>query len=243
MNAVNQGHVPRVMTPACEFQMAVKESVPVLLGAVPFGITCGVMGLTAGMTSLETVLMSLLVFAGASQFMVISMISSGITGWAILVFTTLLINLRHLFMGAYLAPYMSRLPFWQQGVLSFFLTDESYAFTVNRIDRWGYSPAYQLGISMALYVTWFVSTVTGVVVGGQLANPLEWGLDFAMPVTFLVLLMPRLVDTPSILVCFVSAVVSVWGAIYLPGKWYIIIACVSAIIVGGVLERRNSHAQ
>lgn len=242
-NVVNQEELSCCRITGNDFWPAVKESIPLLVGVIPFGITCGIMGLTVGMTSLETVLMSLMVFAGASQFMVMSLIGSGITGWGILVFTTLLINLRHLLMGASLAPHMSRLPFIKQAVLAFFLVDESYAFTINRTDRAGYSPSYQLGVSLALYLTWFISTVTGLLVGGQLANPLEWGLDFAMPATFLVLLMPRLVDTPSIMACLVSAVLSVWGALYLPGKWYIILACVAATLAGGLIERRTGDAQ
>ena len=64
------------------------------------------MGLTAGLTQVETVFMSLLVFAGASQFVAITMIAGGITSWIVLAMTTLLVNLRHLLMGASLAQYM-----------------------------------------------------------------------------------------------------------------------------------------
>jgi len=86
------------------FWLAVRESMPIMCGIIPFGITCGVMGLTAGLNSLETVFMSVLVFAGASQFIAIDMLAAGITGFGVIVFTTLLVNLRHLLMGASLAP-------------------------------------------------------------------------------------------------------------------------------------------
>ncbi|MCO5386528.1 MAG: AzlC family ABC transporter permease [Desulfosporosinus sp.] len=94
-----------------EVWVALRECTPVVLGVVPFGITCGIMGLTAKMSGIETILMSVFVFAGASQFIGITMLGAGITGWGILMLTTLLVNLRHLIMGSSLAPYMVRLPF------------------------------------------------------------------------------------------------------------------------------------
>ena len=93
-----------------DFWTAMRESVPITLGVIPFGITCGIMGITARMSPAEIILMSVLVFAGASQFIGITMISAGVSGWGIIVFTTLLVNLRHLLMGMSLAPYMLRLP-------------------------------------------------------------------------------------------------------------------------------------
>lgn len=225
-----------------EFWQGVKNAGPILVGVIPFGITCGVMGLTAGLTPLETVMMSLLVFAGASQFIGITMLGAGITGWGIIVFTTLLVNLRHMLMGASLAPYMVRQPFSLQALLAFLLTDEAYAITISRIDQAGYNPSYQLGASFSLYVSWFLSTAAGVLVGSYIDDPLAWGLDFAMPVTFLVLLFPRLTDRTSLVVCLVAGIIAVAGAIYLPGKWYMIAACLVATIVGGIMEGGKEHA-
>lgn len=224
-----------------ELRQAVRDTIPVMLGVIPFGITCGIMGNTAGLTSIETILMSLLVFAGASQFVAITMLSAGITSWSIIILTTLLINLRHLIMGASLAPYMMKLPLPLQAILSFGLVDESYALTTNRINSSGYSAYYQLGCNMALYITWAISTTVGTIAGSYIDDPLQWGLDFAMPATFLVLLIPRLVDKQSIIVCVIAAISAVLGAIYLPGKWYIIIACLLASAIGGIMERERAN--
>lgn len=226
-----------------ELGLAFRRTIPVMIGVTPFGITCGLMGLTAGLTPVETVLMSAMVFAGASQFIGITMVGAGITGWGIIVFTTLLINLRHLLMGVSLAPYMSKLSFLKQTGLSFFLTDESYALTISRIKEKEYSAGYQTVTSLSLYATWLLSTLAGVILGSYIPDPLAWGLDFAMPVTFLALLMPMLTDKISMTVCIVSAVTTVISYIFLPGKWYIIIACLTASIAGGILERRKEYAK
>lgn len=225
-----------------EYIQGVRDSIPIMMGVVPFGITCGIMGLTAGLTPVETVLMSVLVFAGAAQFISISMLGAGITGWGLIVFTTLLINLRHLFMGASLAPHLLKLPLVRQLLLTFALTDESYAITVNRIAKVGYNADYQMGSSWGLYFVWMLSTVLGVLVGSYIPDPLAWGLDFAMPATFLAMLIPRLTDSVSVAVSLVSAVTAVIGAAYLPGKWYIIAACLAACLTGGLLEKEDNHA-
>ena len=226
-----------------EFWPGVRDSLPVLLGVIPFGLTCGVMGVTVGMTSLETILMSMLVFAGASQFVSMTMLGAGITGFSLIILTTLLINLRHLLMGASLAPYMTRLPFPLQALLAFGIVDETYALTMNRIRQKEYSPSYQLGCNLPFYAIWITSTAAGVFLGGHIPDPLAWGLDFALPATFLALLTPRLVDRASFCVCAVSALVAVLGALYLPGKWYIIIACLVASAAGGMLEGENKDAR
>ncbi|WP_407313639.1 AzlC family ABC transporter permease [Desulfosporosinus sp. SB140] len=222
---------------------ALCDCTPVVLGVVPFGITCGIMGLAAKMSGAETISMSVFVFAGASQFIGITMLGAGITGWGIIILTTLLVNLRHLIMGSSLAPYMIRLPFPLQALLAFFLTDEAYALTISRIHKARYSILYQLTVSTILYLVWVLATAAGVVLGSYISDPLTWGLDFAMPATFLVLLIPLLADGISLIVFAVAAVISVFAALYLPGKWYIIVACLAASLVGGFLEGDRGHAQ
>lgn len=225
-----------------DFWQGVRDSGPILLGVVPFGLTCGIMGLTAGLTGWETVLMSLLVFAGSAQFVSITMLGAGMTGWGLIVVTTAMINLRHLLMGASLAPYILKQTVSQQALLSFLLTDEAYAITISRVYKMGYSVLHQLGASLMLYTTWVASTAAGVLVGGYIPDPLAWGLDFTMPATFLVLLLPRLVDRTSLIVCITAGIMAVVGAQFLPGKWYMIAACLTAMTVGGCLEGGKRHA-
>lgn len=224
-----------------EFRTGIRDSLPVLVGVVPFGLACGIMGITVGMTAMETVLMSVLVFAGASQFVAMTMLGAGAAG-VLIVLTTLLINLRHLLMGASLALHMNRLPIPVQALLAFGMVDETYALTMDRVRQNGYHPGYQLGCNLSFYIAWIASTVVGVSLGERIADPLAWGLDFAMPAMFLALLMPRLADKTGALVCALAAVVSVAGAMYLPGKWYIIIACLAASAAGGLLEGKNDAA-
>ncbi|HMM20734.1 MAG TPA: AzlC family ABC transporter permease [Selenomonadales bacterium] len=225
-----------------EFWRAVGDSAPVMLGVLPFGITYGVVGVSLGLTPAEAILMSLVVCAGAAQFISVTMIGMGVVDFSLIVFTTLLINLRHLLMGASLAPYLTKVPLGRQAVLAFVLVDESYAIMINRIRARGYDESYQLGTNTALYVTWATSTILGVAMGEYIPDPLAWGLDFAMPATFLAMLVPRLVSRTSVAVCLTAAVIAVASALYLPGKWYIIVACLAASLAGGLLEGGGEDA-
>ncbi|VBB07812.1 branched-chain amino acid transport permease [Lucifera butyrica] len=220
-----------------ELQQGILETVPLIFGIMPFGITFGVMGLTAGLTPAEVMLMSVLVFAGAAQFVAVSMIAAGIHAWVMIVLTTLLINLRHLLMGASLAPYLTRLPAGAQAFLAFHMADETYMVTVNRAERAGYSPWFQLGTNLTGYATWLISTMLGLELGKYIGDPLRWGLDFAMPATFLAMLVPRLQDRTGIIVSAVAAFTAIGGAVYLPGKWYILLATLAACLTGIWLER------
>ena len=219
------------------------DTLPILLGVVPFGVTFGIVGLTVGLTPLETILMSLLVFAGAAQFISATMIGMGITDFTLIILTTLLINLRHLLMGVSLAPWLTRLPLARQALLAFLMVDESYAITIDRIAKHGYSASHQLGASSALFAAWAAATVAGVLIGEYIPDPLAWGLDFALPATFLAMLIPRLDSRASLIVCIVAAVVAVGAALYLPGKWYIILAALAATLAGGLMENGSQKEE
>ena len=218
-----------------EFRSGVRDTLPLMLGVFPFGLAYGIFGQSVGLTTGETVLMSLTVFAGAAQFISLPMFAAG-SGWAMIALTTLLINLRHLLMGASLTPYMEKLPLSWKAFLCFGMADETYAITITRAQTGGYSRDYQFGSNATGYITWAISTILGAMMGSYISDPLAWGLDFAMPATFLALLAPRLVDRTSLAVAGVAAAVSVAAAVLIPGKWYIILACLSAVAVGAWME-------
>jgi 4-azaleucine resistance transporter AzlC len=219
-----------------DFRMAAKHTLPLMVGLVPFGLAYGIMARQAGLTWLESYTMSLLVFAGAAQFTAVSMLGAGGVQVGLIVFTTLLINLRHLLMGASLAPYLQRLGIWWQALLAAGMVDESYALTITRFTAGGVSHFYFLGANLTLYLAWSTLSGVGAALGGLIGDPLRWGLDFAMPATFIVLLIPQLKGWKETLVCVAAGALAVAGMIYLPGKWYIIVAALAATLIGGGVE-------
>ncbi|MFA5843499.1 MAG: AzlC family ABC transporter permease [Coriobacteriia bacterium] len=223
-----------------QFRLGLARTLPLALGAVPFGLAYGVVAIQAGLTVPETLLMSLVVFAGASQFMAVVMIQSG-AGIPLIVASTLLVNLRHLMMGLSLSPYLSEAtPRWQR-VLAFGMTDESYLTSVTHYreqDEGRVSPYFMLGSGGFIYVAWAAASLVGALVGHAISDPLGWGLDFAMPATFLTMLLPQIVSRRLAAVVTVSALVATAAYVLVPGKWYIILAVVAATATGVILETR-----
>ena len=114
-----------------EFRAGIRDTLPLMLGVFPFGLAYGIFAQSMGLTPGETILMSLTVFAGAAQFISLPMFAAG-AGLMMISLTTLLINLRHLLMGASLAPYMEKLPFAWKAFLCFGMADETYAVAISR---------------------------------------------------------------------------------------------------------------
>jgi len=228
---------------AHEFRLGVIKTLPVIAGVVPFGLAYGVLAVQGGLTVGETLLMSLVVFAGASQFMAVGMFASGVGGLTI-VASTLLINIRHLVMGLSLSPYLSETaPRWQR-MLAFGMVDESYLTSITHYREQGSpqgNPHFMLASGLLMYVAWASATLIGAIAGHSISDPLKWGLDFAMPATFLTMLLPQVVSRRILAVVIVAAVAATAVFILIPGKWYIIIAVGVGTATGLVLEQRGGR--
>ena len=218
-----------------EFLDGLRAGLPLVVGLIPFALAYGILAKQVGLTLAETVSMSVLVFAGAAQFIAVKMYGAGAAAGLIII-TVFLINLRHLLMGAHLAPYLKRLPLWKQGLLAFGMTDESYVLTAARFAASNPSPWFQAGASASVFIPWVLISGLGAGLGNFIANPLSWGLDFAMTATFIVLLVPQLKDARTLAVAGLAGLTALAGAIYLPGKWYIIAAALAGTLAGGVSE-------
>lgn len=221
-----------------EFILGVKKTIPLIIGVLPFGLSYGIVASQSGLSLVEITFMSMFVFAGASQFMAITMLKQGLA-FSFIIFSTLLINLRHLLMGLSLSPYLNKQkPIWLY-LLSFGMVDESYATTINHYQSSGLkqgNPYFMLGAGTGMYLSWVISSFVGGILGHAIKDPLSWGLDFAMPATFLCILIPQIKSWRMFSVIVTSGVTAVAANILIPGKWYIIIATVTATIVGTSLE-------
>jgi 4-azaleucine resistance transporter AzlC len=220
------------------FFVGIRKTIPLMIGVIPFGLAYGIMGSQAGLTIAEITLMSMIVFAGSAQFMAIGMISQGVD-FALIVFSTLLINLRHLLMGLSLSTYLNKLKSGWLYTLAFGMVDESYATTIyyyqNSESSEG-NPYFMLGSAIGMYIFWVGSSIAGGFLGHSIEDPLAWGLDFAMPATFLTILIPQIKSVRIFAVILISGVCTIAGYLYIPGKWYIIIATVVATAAGTIME-------
>jgi 4-azaleucine resistance transporter AzlC len=222
---------------AREFWEGCRDCLPLMVGGIPVGITCGVMSVAAGFSPFEATVMSLAVFSGAAQLVALSIFIAG-GGLALIILNVFLVNLHNLLLTSSLAPHLLKQPRPLWLLLCASLTDGTYAITVDRADKAGYSAYYQLGASAVQYFFWFAATVAGALAGSHILNPRAWGLDFTLTAVFVAILVPKLRDPVAGAVSAIAAATAVAGSLYLGGRWYILIACIVAVVAGVALERR-----
>lgn len=225
------------------FWNGVRDQLPILLGVVPFGMIFGALAVASGLTALEAQAFSLILFAGSAQFIAVGMLAEN-SAVLIMLGTVLIVNVRHLLYSASVAPYLDHLPARWKIALSWLLTDEAFATTASRLLREGSAGLhwYLLGTGLTLWLSWQVSTALGALVGGGI--PAGIPLEFALPLTFIALLVPVLKGRPNIAASVVAAAVAaaLWRAPYRLGLMAGILAGVAAGMVfsiGDELEDAN----
>lgn len=227
-------------TPRIEFWRGVQHTLPMIAGAIPFGIIFGAVAVNGDLSAAGTLGLSVFVFAGSSQFIAVGLLSQG-ASIALIVFTTLIVNLRHALYAASLAPYVKHLPQRWLIPLGFWLTDETYATTIAYYPKTD-SPHrhwYQLGSSVAMYANWQLCTLVGVIAGTQLEGTSEWGLDFALVVTFIGIVVTMIVSRPM-LICAITAGLVALAAHGLPNQLGLMVGALAGIMAGLAAEYRLS---
>lgn len=212
---------------------------PLWLGMVPFAVAYAVTARAAGLGVWETQLMSLSVFAGASQFAAAGLFAGGASAWGI-VATTFLLNARHVLYGLSLSRQVP-LTRPQRVLAAQFLTDEAYGVAVVNGPRepGGLSFAFLLGAELSLYTVWNAATFAGSLAGAVLPDPAALGVGVIFPLAFLGLLVPLLVDRRAVLVALVSGL-GAWGlSRVLPGGLVILLAGVGGALLGAWLVTRG----
>ncbi|NDV11290.1 AzlC family ABC transporter permease [Crenobacter caeni] len=219
-----------------------RDTVPMLVGAAPFGLIFGALATSSHLTPAQTLAMSLLVFAGSSQFIAVGLFAAG-TALPVLWLTTLVVNLRHALYSATLLPYARDWPLRWRLPLAFWLTDETFAVVEHRL-RSGMvagGAAYWLGSSLAMYGNWLLWTLLGIMVGQGIPGIAGWGLDFAMLATFTAIVAPQLKTRPALAAALVAGAVALWLRA-LPYQGGLMLASCAGIATGMLLDGKRKEA-
>jgi 4-azaleucine resistance transporter AzlC len=239
-------NIQTALRPRKEMAAGARDTFPLIVGAIPFGIIFGTLAVQSGLTYHAALAMSIFVFAGSSQFIALGMVAAG-TAWPIVVLTTFVVNLRHLLYTATLLPYLQKLPRSWKLALSFWLTDETFAVAVKRYqkaDRTPHKHWYQLGSSLAMYSNWIACTCIGLSAGQLFPGIQSWGLDFAMPATFIGMVIPYLTSRPMWVAVATAGLVALLCS-GLPHKLGLMLASVAGIMAGvwaeSMQDRENPH--
>jgi 4-azaleucine resistance transporter AzlC len=177
--------------------------------------------------------MSGLVFAGTAQFIALGMWGTPVPAVTIIL-TTLIVNARHLLMGAALRPWFSSLSARKTYGSMLLLTDESWALSMRELVGGSNDAAFLPGSGLALWLAWVAGTVVGHLAGAAIRNPAAWGLDFAFVAAFVALLTGMWKGRQDVLPWASAAVVALAAAHWLPGTWYIVLGALAGSAVGAV---------
>ncbi|MBG0784010.1 MAG: AzlC family ABC transporter permease [Anaerolineaceae bacterium] len=214
----------------------VVQALPIVLGYIPVGFAYGVLAQKAGLSTLITLLMSVIVFAGSAQLIAVGLFSAGMDPLSIIL-TTFVVNLRHMLFSAALSPHLEG---WRKPELAGFaaeLTDETFALHATRMADADPTKAETFVVNLTAQASWILGTWLGIV-GGQLIADIEpYALDYALPAMFIALLVMQIKNRRQVFVAVLAGGLSV--GLYLLGfsQWYVILATVIAASVGVVLEQ------
>ncbi len=228
--------IERELGRGAAFFLGVRALLPMHLGVVPFGIIYGVVALQSGIPPLAAMLMSSIVFAGSAQFLLAQLVGAGAPG-LLMVGAVGLVNLRHVLYSASVAPMLRGLPRRWKALLAYLLTDEAYAAAIPHLmSGAAHGHWILLGSGFALWAGWQAATIFGVVLGAHL--PADLSLDFALPLTFIAIVVPLLVDARRIAVAMVAAALALLLEAW-PYKLGLFFAALGALALAGALSRRS----
>lgn len=230
--------IPKNSSPFAEFLAGCRAIFPLVIGAVPFGIIFGTLAANSGLSFPGVMAMSLAVFAGSAQFIAIGLLTTE-TLAPLIILTTLVVNLRHLLYSVSVVPYLRRLSQTWKLPLGYLLTDEVFAVSIaryNQTDNSPYKHWYHLGASVFMYLNWQLCTWLGLTIGHRIHEAEKWGLDFAMSVTFIGMIIPYLKNHPMIATVITAGIVSLFTH-HLPHQIGLIVATLAGIAAGAWVEQ------
>ena len=215
---------------------------PMLLGVVPFGLVAGAAPLARGFDGWSAIGLSTVVFAGASQLAIVDVLGQGGSA-AVAIVAAWTINLRMVLYSASLAPYLGNESTPHRLGAAYLLNDQVYALSVA---RWGDDDraegrlAFYTGAGVLLWVGWVAATMAGVLLGAAVPDSVP--LDFAVPLVFLVLLVPVLVDRPAVVAAVAGGAAAALAAEAGAGPLSTIVGAAAGIAAGSVVDARRREA-
>ena len=218
-----------------------RDTIPLVIAAMPFGLVFGALAISSGFSATFAMAMSLFVFAGASQFIAVSLLASA-AAMPIVLFTVFVVNLRHLLYSATLMKEVHKTPKWARPILSFWMTDETFAVVANRKITHPEQPGlfwYYLGSAVFMYLNWQFCTWLGITAGELIPDLSRWGLDVAMVVAFIGIVTPLLKNHAS-WACAMTAMLSTLLTIHWPYQLGFLFSCVIAIGIGVLIGHKTS---
>lgn len=226
------------------FKDGVYACIPTLLGYIGIGIAAGVVGKSAHLSVLEITLLAVIIYAGASQFIVSGLMLVA-TPISAIIFTVFLVNSRHFLMSMATAPTFRKYSLLNNIGIGSLLTDESFAVAMNAIaNKEPINAAWMHGLNLTAYITWILSCFIGALIGEWLPDPTKFGLDYALVAMFIGLLYLQLIgDKTKRLINRVIAMLTVSVLLvlllrFISSEMAILISTFAGCFMGVAMERK-----
>ena len=211
---------------------------PLMIPVAPFGLIFGVLAIDIGFSPLETMGMSLIIFGGASQIVLLQLFSGGASS-LVIISSVGAVNSRHLLYGAVVSEHLSDLKLIWKIIISYFLNDQAFAISNEYLKKNKNSNRYfhLVGGGATCWIVWQSTTLLGIILGS--AIPEKLGLSFAVPLTFLALLVNDFRKFINVVVIIISGLVATLGYNYIPFKAYVIVAALAGLVTAIILTKNN----
>ena len=218
------------------FIKGIMDVSPLMIPVVPFGLIFGVLAIDIGFSPLETMGMSLIIFGGASQIVLLQLFSGGASS-LVIISSVGAVNSRHLLYGAVVSEHLSDLKLIWKIIISYFLIDQAFAISNEYLKKNKLSNKYfhLVGGGATCWVIWQSTTFLGIVLGEAIPDKL--GLSFAVPLTFLALLVNDFRKLINVVVIIISGLVATIGFNYIPFKAYVIVSALIGLFTAMILTK------
>ena len=209
---------------------------PLMIPVVPFGLIFGILAIDIGFSPLATMGMSLIIFGGASQIVLLQLFSGGASS-LVIISSVGAVNSRHLLYGAVVSEHVSDLKLIWKIIISYFLIDQAFARSNDYFKKNNNKNKYfhLIGGGFTCWVIWQSTTFLGIILGA--AIPEKLGLSFAVPLTFLALLVNDFRKVINVIVIITSGFVATLGYNYIPYKAYVIVAGLAGLLIAIILTK------
>jgi 4-azaleucine resistance transporter AzlC len=212
------------------------QAVPIWLGYISVGFAYGVLAQKAGISTLNTILMSVIVYAGSAQLIAVGLFASGVSAISVIL-TTFVVNLRHCLMSAAVSPYLTGWNKLEMAAFAYELTDETFVLHSSRFVSDDPVKAETFAINVSSQCSWVLGTWLGVVVGQSINDVRLFALDYALPAMFIALLVLQIKGRLQVLVAILSGLLAIVFQLVGFGQWTVIAATVAGATLGTVMEQ------
>ena len=228
------------MNPA--FLAGARRSIPILISTAPFGLLYGAIAVDQGLTVWQAALMSLTIYAGASQLVGIDLFRHNAAPWLVIL-SIFIVNVRHVLYSAAVGRRIGHFPLAQQIIGFFFLIDPQFVETERQAEREGtVSFAWYMGLALPVYVMWNLESVLGAVFGKLIPHPEAAGIDFLLPLYFFGMVMSfrrRALWLPVVLVSGVTCVIALKT---IGSPWHVSAGAIAGVLFAAIFTRTGARA-